>query len=176
DDLRGEFNIPDKAFVIGNVGRFNEQKNHKTAIQVAITLCEENEDIYFIFCGKGVDEEYNSLIKERNLKHRIILTGMRRDIISVLNTMDCFYFPSILEGQPNALIEAMVAGVPFVSSDNEPVKETVPEDLHRYLVPPLVQELAKSMILKIKTDTNYRNMFLIQDWPIHNFNSEVQFK
>src|SRR5690606_36058396 len=61
DNLREEFNIPDNAFVVGNVGRFNEQKNHKTAMQVAIQLCEESEDIYFIFCGKGVDEEYNSL-------------------------------------------------------------------------------------------------------------------
>src|SRR5690606_14539904 len=79
DNLRGEFNIPDQAFVVGNVGRFNEQKNHKTAIKVAIELCEENKDIYFIFCGKGVDEEYKHLIKEIKLEDRIILTGMRRD-------------------------------------------------------------------------------------------------
>lgn len=176
ETLREEFNIPNTAFVVGNVGRFNEQKNHRTAIRVAIKLCKEYEDIYFIFCGKGVDEEYNSLIKESKLEKRIILTGMRRDVIKVLNSMNCFYFPSILEGQPNALIEAMVAGVPFVASDIEPVKETVPQNLHNYLVPPLDAELAIQSILKIKEDVYYRKMFLIQDWAIDNFNSDIQFK
>lgn len=176
EDLREEFKIPEDAFVVGNVGRLNEQKNHKTAIQVAVELCKENEDIYFIFCGKGVDAAYSDFIKEHKLQQRVILTGMRRDVIRVLNTMDCFYFPSVLEGQPNALIEAMVVGIPFVASDIEPVKETIPQDLCSYLVPPLDKELAKSSILKIKQDTNYRNNFIVKDWAIRNFNSEVQFK
>ena len=176
EDLRKEFNIPEAAFVVGNVGRYNEQKNHKTAIEVAISLCEKYDDIYFIFCGKGVDQAYMEYIKNKGLSDRIILSGMRRDIIKVLNTLDCFYFPSIIEGQPNALIEAMIANVPFVASNIEPVKETTPEDLHTYLLPPLDINKAKSTILNIKMNNDFRSKFLIKDWAIHNFNSDVQFK
>lgn len=175
EDLRTEFSIPSHAFVVGNVGRLNEQKNHKTAMQVAIDLCSANQDIYFIFCGKGVNIEYQSLVDQHNLSKQIILTGVRRDVIKVLNTLDCFYFPSLLEGQPNALIEALVVGVPFVSSNIDPVKETIPESLHPYLLPPLDVEKAKLSILKVKDNMEYRAKFLIKDWAVESFNSEIQF-
>ena len=176
EDLRKEFNIPEAAFVVGNVGRYNEQKNHKTAIEVAVSLCEKYDDIYFMFCGKGVDLAFTDYIKNKGLIDRIILPGMRRDVIKVLNTLDCFYFPSILEGQPNALIEAMIANIPFVASNIEPVKETTPEYLHTYLLPPLDLEKAKESILKIKNVNDYRTQFLIKDWAIKRFDSNIQFK
>lgn len=176
EDLRKEFNIPENTFVVGNIGRFNEQKNHKTAIEVAISLCEKHQDIYFIFCGKDVDVAYSTYIQNKGLIDRIILPGMRRDVIKVLNTLDCFYFPSILEGQPNALIEAMITNIPFVASNIEPVKETTPEHLHTYLLPPLDIEKAKESILKIKNENDFRIQFLIKDWAIKRFDSNIQFK
>lgn len=176
ENLRKEFNIPDSAFVVGNIGRLNEQKNHKTAIEVAINLCKLYEDIFFIFCGKGVDVEYKNKIKENGLENKILLVGMRRDIINVLNTLDCFYMPSILEGQPNALIEAMIVGVPFVASDIEPIKETVPKDLHKYLIPALDIKKAENAIIEVKNNLNYRDKFIIADWAKLHFDSSVQFK
>lgn len=176
DDLRNEFNIPKNSFVVGNIGRYNEQKNHKTAIQVAIDICRNDDDIYFIFCGKGVDIALRDMVKTENLEHRIILQGMRRDIIKVLNTLDCFYFPSILEGQPNSLIEAMISGVPFLASDIEPIKETVPEELHSFLVPALDIKKAKDALLRMKNDEAFKNKFLIKDWAINAFDSDKQFK
>lgn len=176
DNLRDEFNIPRNAFVVGNIGRYNEQKNHKTAIQVAIDICIKEDDVYFIFCGKGVDIALKDVVKAKNLEHRIILLGMRRDIIKVLNTLDCFYFPSILEGQPNALIEAMIVGVPFIASDIEPVKETVPEELHSFLVSPLDMKKTKIALLRMKNDKEFKNKFLIKDWAIRAFDSDKQFK
>ena len=176
ENLRKEFNIPISAFVVGNIGRFNDQKNHKTAIEVAINLCKSHNDIFFIFCGKGVDIAYASKIKDLGLENKIILPGLRRDVIKILNTLDCFYFPSILEGQPNALIEAMMVGVPFVASDIDPVKETVPEKLHTYLVPPLNKLRSENAILSIKENEDYRKLFIINDWAKENFNSDVQFK
>lgn len=176
ENLREELSIPNNAFVVGNIGRLNEQKNHKTAIEVAIQLCLQFDDIYFIFCGKGVKEAYGNVVNEKMLSDRIIFTGVRRDIIKVLNSMNCFYFPSILEGQPNALIEAMVAGIPFVASDIEPVKETTPASLHSYLVPPLDIEKAKEGILKIRSNNDYKQKFIVNKWAIDNFNSSKQFK
>lgn len=176
NNLRKELNIPDSAFVVGNIGRFNEQKNHKTAIEVAIKLCENYSNIYFIFCGKGVGDIYEDYINNKGLNKRILFLGIRRDVINVLNTLDCFYFPSILEGQPNALIEAMVANIPFVASNIDPVKETVPKELHSYLLPPLEINLAVESILKIKDDAEFKNKFLVQDWAIKKFDSKTQFR
>ncbi|WP_435415574.1 glycosyltransferase [Polaribacter aestuariivivens] len=153
-NLKEELNIPKNAFVIGHVGRFNVAKNHKTIIKVAIELCKENSNNYFVFCGNNVMEGLKEQVAKHNLQKQIKLLGFRKDIIKVLNTLNCFYFPSLTEGQPNALIEAMVAGLPFVASNIAPIKETVSENLHCQLIAPNDHTLAVTKILEIKQKNN----------------------
>lgn len=173
--LRAELSIPSNAFVVGHVGRYNEQKNHETAMKVAVVLCKEHSDVYFIFCGKGVDVTYHNLIKENGLEAQIKLLGVRRDISSVLRTMDCFYFPSTIEGQPNALIEALMAGLPFVASNIDPIKETIPEDYYEQLVPPRDVRLAAKKILEIKQDKKKRSQLNLSRWAVNYYRPEKWF-
>ncbi|MBE8714124.1 glycosyltransferase [Sphingobacterium hungaricum] len=174
-DLRDELKISSNAFVVGHVGRLNEQKNHETAINVAIELCKEHPDVYFIFCGKNVDVAYSELVSKQNLSERILLLGMRRDICKVLRTMDCFYFPSKVEGQPNALIEAMMVGLPFVTSDIDPIKETVPEKFHTQLVSPTDIIEAKRKILEVKNSHALRRRLNLSDWTCEYYRPEKWF-
>lgn len=174
-NLRSELSIPDFAFVVGHIGRYDEQKNHKTAIEVALQLCKSHPDIYFIFVGRGVDLALSQEVLDADLEKRILLLGNRNDIPEVLNTFDCFYFPSTLEGNPNALIEAMISGLPFVASDIEPIKESVPEELHPFLVSPLDVSLAIQAILKIKNDNEFKTKMICTDWALKRFNAETQF-
>ena len=76
----------------------------KTIIEVAIKLCKKYNEIYAVMCGKGVDNALSQKVKKEGLEDQIKLLGYRSDVIKVLNTLDCFYFPSLSEGQPNALI------------------------------------------------------------------------
>lgn len=131
-NLRAELNIPNNAFVVGHTGRFNQAKNHDTIIKVAAQLIEKHPDIYFMLCGNGVKENLKTLVKDKGLDKRLILFENRSDIPVFLNTLDCYLFPSTREGQPNALIEAMVMGLPFVASDIPPIRETVGEDYTLY--------------------------------------------
>jgi glycosyltransferase involved in cell wall biosynthesis len=175
NNLRKELGISLDSFVVGHVGRFNDQKNHKTAIEVAIQLCKEYKDVSFVFCGKNVDLVYNSLIEESKLQGQIKLLGVRRDINKVLNTLNCFYFPSLIEGQPNALIEALIMGVPFVSSDIESIKETVPGKFHKQLIKPMDVLGAKIKILEIKNNKDIRQELNIANWAIDFYNPEKWF-
>jgi glycosyltransferase involved in cell wall biosynthesis len=131
-DLREQLNIPKGAYVVGHSGRFNHAKNHETIIQVAAQLIQKHPDIYFMLCGNGVKENLKALVKDKGLDERLILFENRSDIPIFLNTLDCYFFPSTREGQPNALIEAMVMGLPFVASDIPPIRETVGEDYALY--------------------------------------------
>src|SRR5690606_15090444 len=70
----------------------------------------------------------------------IFLLENRKDIPKVLNAFDLYYFPSITEGQPNALIEAWIKGIPFLASNIKPIKDIVPEELYSYLSNPLDAE------------------------------------
>lgn len=132
EDLREQLNIPKDAYVVGHTGRFNQAKNHETIIKVAAQLIEKHPDIYFMLCGNGVKENLKALVKDKGLDERLILFENRSDIPVFLNTLDCYFFPSTREGQPNALIEAMVMGLPFVASDIPPIRETVGEDYALY--------------------------------------------
>ena len=79
-----------------------------------------------------------SLINKINPKmvEKVKLLGNRSDINELLQIMNVFLFPSTIEGQPNALIEAMISGVPIVTSNIQPIIETTPEKMHRYLKDP----------------------------------------
>lgn len=172
-DLRNELKIPQTDFVIGHIGRYDIAKNHKLIIKVAINICNNYKDIHFILCGNNVVEGLIKTVEEYDLTDRIHLLNHRDDVIKVLNTIDCFYFPSITEGQPNALIEAMVAGLPFVASDIDPIKETVPEKLFNQLVSTTsVGESVSKLIDIYKGETSFN----VQKWAIDNYNSEVLFE
>lgn len=172
DDLREELKLPENAFVIGHTGRYNPAKNHSTILKVGKQLIKQENNIYFILCGNGVKDNLEIEIKKNNLEDRIILFNNRNDIPKFLKTLDCYYFPSITEGQPNSLIEAMVSNLPIVASDIAPIKETVPRDFHNNLIPPLSVEAAIEKILEIYNErTNPR----LQEWAIENFNSNRLF-
>ena len=175
-NLRRELDLDADAFVVGHVGRYNEQKNHDTIIKVAIDLCKTYPDICFVLCGKNVAQAYAARIEKEGLSKQILFLGVRRDIDRVLRTMDCFYFPSTIEGQPNALIEALIVGLPFVCSDIDPIKETVPEAYHCQLIPAFDTEQAKEKILKIKDNQNIKTELNLSKWAKDYYNPEKWFQ
>ena len=175
EDLRDVLNIPNDAYVTGHVGRYNEAKNHKTVIDVAIKLCKLDINNYFVFCGKNTNVFLKERVAQEGLEKQIKLLGERKDVIKVLNTLDCFYFPSLSEGQPNALIEALVAGLPFVASNIEPHKETIPESHYKQLIDPLDGESAIKKIKKIKEDKLFAKSLILKDWVITKYNPEILF-
>ncbi len=172
DDLRQELKIPQGAFVVGHVGRFNSAKNHTTIIKVAAILCQQYPDIFFLLCGNGVKDNLASQLAQEEMRSQLILLNNRTDIPKILNTFDCFYFPSITEGQPNALIEAMIKNLPIVSSNIESIKESVPREFIKELVDPLSTDQAIDKILGIY---HKRNIVLLGDWAVKRYNHDILF-
>lgn len=170
--LRKEFNIPENAFVIGHTGRFNYAKNHHTIIQVARVLIERYSDVYFILCGNGVKTGLEKKVQELGIKANIRLFDNRRDIPVFLNTMNAYFFPSVTEGQPNALIEAMIMGLPFVASDIEPVKETVVD--HSKLFNPFDIDGFSTALEKLYLEKADRDL-LLKEETIERFDYKERF-
>lgn len=171
--LREELNIPQDAFVVGHTGRYNEAKNHKTILKVALELSKRNKDFYFLFCGNGVKDNLEEIINDNQLQHKIIALNNRTDIPKVLKTLDCYYFPSITEGQPNALIEAMIMNLPVVASNIPPIKESVPDHFVQELVSPESTEEAINKILQVYTSEKYP---LLGEWAIERFDYKMLFE
>lgn len=171
-NLRKELNIPHNAFVVGHTGRFNEAKNHKTIIKVAFELCQKYTDIYFLLCGNDVKDNLEKVVKEHKLQHRIITLNNRVDIPQVLRTLNCYYFPSITEGQPNALIEAMIMNLPIVASDIAPIKESVPDFFHEELIS---AESVNEAVEKIDEIYMNRKSYLLGEWAINKYDYKLLF-
>ncbi len=159
--IRNEFNIDKNQFVIGHIGRFNDQKNHSFLLDVFKNINEKDPNSVLILVGNGEKkEEIISKIKELDLEKSVILTGVRSDITNLLSAMDVFVFPSLYEGMPNTIIEAQATGLPCVLSDSI-TKEARITDLLQYL------SLEVPSIEWCKVTLNSR--IKIRKQPIKNF-------
>ncbi|MDY3524141.1 glycosyltransferase [Riemerella anatipestifer] len=176
EDLRDEFGLSRESFVIGHTGRYNEAKNHDVIIKVAEILCEKYNDIYFILCGNGVKVNLEAYLKQKGLEQRILVFENRRDIPQFLKTMDVYFFPSITEGQPNALLEALLMGLPFVASNILPIQEVVPSIFKKYLSAPDNVETFVSLLEEVKHNPiSSEEKKELQKYITTNFNATKQF-
>ena len=178
EKLLSQLNIPKKAFIIGHVGRFNSQKNHFTILKVVNELLKKHKDIYVIFCGKDVENELPRLIQKVNprLVENLRVLGNRNDVNKLLQIMSIFFFPSTIEGQPNALIEAMISGIPIVSSNINSIKETTPRTMHPYLKNPLDIGGYTKLIEDIYESKEFATNFIFIEWAKQKFQHEKHFK
>lgn len=171
-NLRQELDIPNTAYVIGHTGRYDSAKNHETILAVAEILVNKYKDIYFILCGNGVKSNLKDILETKKLDSKVLVFENRDDIPKFLNTMDCYFFPSVTEGQPNALIEAMITGLPYVASNIESIKETV-LNLENLYDPKDIESFVKAL------ETNYKNIsqkdVLYQQQVIEKFDADKCF-
>lgn len=118
--------LPDQKMVL-HVGSGRWEKNHTLMLKMAKTAQDHSEKMCFCFAGPGVEENFretSTAMKLRNVR----FLGERRDIYNLLQVSDIFLFPSLTEGQPNALLEAVTHGLPFIASNISPVRESLSPD------------------------------------------------
>ncbi len=166
--------VPTNSFLIGHTGRNDILKNQKFIIKVAEIVCSEIDDIYFVFIGLGT-ENLKIEIKNKLLLNKIIFCGYRNDVPLLLKEFDMYFFPSLSEGQPNALIEALVCGVPILASNIPSICETVPDKLINQLIDPYDVENAVLHIKKMYFDEDLKNKLDVSAWAIDNYNSALRF-
>jgi glycosyltransferase involved in cell wall biosynthesis len=134
--LRLSLNLPSEAKVILNVGRLIQQKGQKDLIAAMRTIHATEAEARLLIAGEGLCRpELAGLIAKSNLSGVIQLLGNRNDVAHLLQLADVFVFPSIYEGHPGSLIEAMFAGCAIVASDIPVHRETIRTGETGVLVP-----------------------------------------
>ena len=109
--VRAELGVPLDGKLLISVGELSARKNHAVVVQALQTL---PDDYWYAIVGKGeLAEELLALDRTGRLR----LLGYREDVRELLWASDLFVFPSLQEGLPVALMEAMAAGLPCVASD-----------------------------------------------------------
>jgi glycosyltransferase involved in cell wall biosynthesis len=133
--VRSELGLPQDAFVVGHVGRFVEQKNHRFLVEIAERLCKLEPKAIFLLVGDGpLKPEIEKLVRSRGLRERFVFTGVRPDVLRLMKgAMDFFLFPSLYEGLGLVLWEAQAAGLTCVISDSIPEEADVLKERVRRL-------------------------------------------
>ena len=115
--VRKQLNIEGK-FVIGHIGRFNEQKNQLYLIQIFEEIVKQREDAVLLLVGTGPDfEKTKSVVEKSKYRKNIILYGVTEKTSELYAAMDVFVLPSRHEGLPVVLLEAQISGLPCIVSD-----------------------------------------------------------
>jgi len=136
-DIRKGFSIKESDIVLGFVGRVVPAKGLEYLIDALPFLKKEFKNIKLLITGEGSTmERLKKKAKENNVHDSIIFTGKRRDIPDILSCTDIFVMPSVAEGLPNALLEAMAMGKPIVATEVGGIPEVIKNRHSGFLVPP----------------------------------------
>lgn len=118
--FRNDLGVSNEEFIVGMIGRYDQQKNHIGFISSISQVVSEYPNIRFVFAGAGVDEKNPDLMKvinEKQLQNSVFLFGYRTDIPKIMASIDLLALPSIGEAFPNVLGEAMACAIPCVATD-----------------------------------------------------------
>jgi glycosyltransferase involved in cell wall biosynthesis len=136
-NIRKEFSLEEDDIVIGFIGRIVPAKGLEYLLNALPYLKEEFKSIKLLIVGEGsLVEELKERAKKNNIFDNILFTGKRRDIPEILASINIFVMPSIAEGLPNALLEAMAMGKPIVTTEVGGIPEIVKNGFNGLLVPP----------------------------------------
>jgi glycosyltransferase involved in cell wall biosynthesis len=145
--IRRELGFPERHRIVGTVGALVEQKGHRTLVEAAPLVIDEMPHTTFVIAGSGtLREELEARVNELGLGRRFRFLGQRGDIPRVLAALDLFVMPSLWEGMPYAIVEAMAVGVPVVGSDIPGIADIVrPQETGRLAPPGDHEALARTI-------------------------------
>jgi glycosyltransferase involved in cell wall biosynthesis len=116
--VRRELGLADDALVLGRVGRFQVEKDHRNFVAAARLLLARRRDVHFVLCGRDVTRDNTTLAEwiGDDRAHFHIL-GERGDVPRLTAAFDLACSPSYVEAFPLVIGEAMACGVPVVATD-----------------------------------------------------------
>jgi len=152
DSLRGEFKIPRDSVLVGSIGRLVSQKGFEYLINAARDVSKVVPNAYFLIIGDGpLRHRLQEIAESFGISRNVIFTGYRRDISRILGSLDIFVLSSLIEGFPNALMEAMACARPVIATMVGGVPELISQDENGLLVYPSdSQALCVAIISLIK--------------------------
>jgi glycosyltransferase involved in cell wall biosynthesis len=145
--VRRELGVTDTIFLVGSVARFAEQKAHFCMLEAAKHVNQIDPSVRFVFVGDG---PLRSLIEKKardlELENQVLLLGQRADIHEIYSALDAFILPSLWEGFPIALVEAMSSGLPIIASDLGGIAEALGEQAGIRIPPGDSKSLARAIL------------------------------
>ncbi|MBW2090838.1 MAG: glycosyltransferase family 4 protein [Deltaproteobacteria bacterium] len=151
--IREEFNLSEDSHVLGIVAIMRGAKGHEFLFEAVKLLGHEIPNLKVLVVGDGPSRDYvEGHARRLKVTDKVIFTGFREDTPELMAAMDQFVLPSINEGLPQVVLQAMLVGVSVVASAAGGITEVVQPNRTGLLVPPKNPAALKEAIL-----ANYHN-------------------
>lgn len=161
EEKRKAFGLQMDDIVIGSVTRFDPVKNIDALVRAFARLNRNvSKRSKLLLIGDGSElSAVRKLTDDLGLTEKVIFAGMRQDVPICLGLMDIYIQPSLFEGVPNAVLEAMAAGLPIVATNVGGVSEIVEDGKTGFLVDPNSEDgLTHAMDILIQHKEKRRQM------------------
>ena len=153
---RKSLGIPNAARIIITVGRLQQQKGISFLLDAAAEVCRDAPDCHFLIVGEGPDRDrLETMSNQRGIANRVHFLGGRNDVPNLLAASDLFILPSLWEGMPNSLLEAMAAGLPVIATAVEGSREVIHSGVNGLLVPPASSEKLATGIFSVLNNPEF---------------------
>lgn len=164
NSIKAELGLDKDALLIGMVGNFyrDPRKDQLTLCKALPRVFAEFPNAHCVFAGRiegGAEDKMADCLNvcvENKIIERVHFLGARSDVPDILAELDVFVFSSLHEGLPVAVSEAMLAGVPMIVSDIEPLLEATRNGEFGEVFPVKNAEVLSEKILKLLRDIGHR--------------------
>ena len=161
--LKRKFLFPEDSFVIVSGGRFSKEKGQMYLVQAAELALESNRSLRFVLYGEGPDwDTVKEYIDKKNLSEYIICPGFESELLAYLKSADLLVNPSLSEGLPNIVLEALASKVPVVVTNIGGHPEIVTDNFNGFIVEPKYISQMSDRILELADNREKREFFKIE--------------
>ena len=175
NEIVKKYNIPSNKKVLGFIGRLDEQKGIIPFINELSKYKDEFNDSVILLVGNGYQEEQiKALIKKLNLENLFILTGFQENIKCFYPVIDIFFLPSLYEGLPMVLLEAMAFKRPIISMNVGSIKEVIINKETGILINQGNYEEFIKQLIRIKNDDILKKKLALNGFEYINENYNIE--
>jgi glycosyltransferase involved in cell wall biosynthesis len=162
--------------VVGVVARLDLQKGFEYLLRAARELCKTFPDLKIVIAGEGPDRNaIEEIIEQYGLQSSVVLAGQQSNMPAVYAAMDIFVLPSLNEGLPMTVLEAMAASKPVIATRVGAIPSVIKDSENGLLVAPKDPEGLQNAIASLLNDPERRRRLGDQAhaWVSQNYTSEA---
>ncbi len=155
--VRRELRIPPAAPVVGSAFRFEEEKRPIFWLETAAIIARRFPEARFVLFGQGsMRSRMIEAARRLGLRDRLLMPGVRDDILSAISMLDLFLLTSAGEGLPNVLLEAQWVGTPIVTTDVGGAREAIFDGRTGFVGPNDDADAIASLACRVLADPDFR--------------------
>lgn len=143
---KSHWGFSDEHFVFGTVARFSQEKGHPILLDAFAEVHSKYPQARLLLIGDGpLFSEMHSKAESLNISQHIHFAGAQTDVENILQDIDCYLSPSLTEGMPMSILEAMASNLPIIATEVGSLGEVLDEGCGILIPPGEVAALAEAM-------------------------------